>query len=511
MANSFTGTFSSPAVEAEFMAITDSVLGNQFKNERHITGISLPDVKTIGSSAFLNAPLTSISLPKVESIGRYAFAAAEVTSLDLPKLKSIGNYTFYFAKLTSLSIPEIETIGEDAFNSALITSISLPKAVTIKNNAFFHAQLTSLDLPKTTTIGFRAFNESPITSLSIPNVETIGFFAFGKAKLTTIDLPKATSVQSATFEQSPLTSFSIPRLTKIDDSVFKSAKFTELILTEITEVAGNAFSSSPLTKLDLPQVTAIGDNAFTSIVNAASTEVIVSNKLIDTDAKKDKIFGAGNWDQINFVPIPDNTWIYFNGKLTTKPYMDGTKKITYWIVDGKRVTLSRKIYTLQNNGKMVASDGTELTGESKALVIRAGATGGTYRQQVYGKTNVELRFFQSTGDGNYSLTRQVAPTIPNTSPAKITFSHKEDNYNPGPAGWDDPATYNISIVNPDKSVDVNGINIPLDEHKMVGTVKGSGWWFQIWAQNTAAGTVILLGGGSGIGVRHTLIPTKIEV
>ncbi len=118
--NSFTGTFSSPAKEKEFLALTDTVSNNQFENETGLTSISLPQVTTIGNRAFAFAPLTSLSLPQATTIGNRAFGESKLTTLVLPEVTTIDNLAFNSSPLTSLSLPkvtDIKNIGSSAFQT----------------------------------------------------------------------------------------------------------------------------------------------------------------------------------------------------------------------------------------------------------------------------------------------------------------------------------------------------------------------------------------------------------
>lgn len=337
--NTFTGTFSSQAKEAAFMAITTSVADNQFDSEASLTSISMPKVTTIGGIAFSASPLTSLSLPEVTTIGQFAFISSKLTSLDLPK---------------------VATIGDNAFNQSLLTSLDLPEATTIGNATFYGSKLTSLDLPKVTAIGDSAFNSIVnLSSTSVTmnkkfntNTEKDRIFGAGhwnhitfqwlnddgtvdippnaftgtfstpamraafmgittsvadnqfkeERGLTSISLPEVTTIGNYAFYATPLTSLSLPKVTVIKTRAFMYSKLTSLDLPEATTIGEHAFQESKLTSLSMPKVTTIDGFAFLNIVNAPSTTVTLKSKF-NTSTEKDRIFGFGNWTDITF------TWV----------------------------------------------------------------------------------------------------------------------------------------------------------------------------------------------------------
>ena len=87
-----------------------------------LRSVEMPNVKTIGDSAFMHAQMTSIYMPNVEEIGNSAFYDAnKLTSIDMPNVKTIGNNAFDSGlKLQYIGFnPEnIISIGTDAFKYA---------------------------------------------------------------------------------------------------------------------------------------------------------------------------------------------------------------------------------------------------------------------------------------------------------------------------------------------------------------------------------------------------------
>ncbi len=106
-----------------------------------LASISLPDVLTIGSSAFKRCVyLTSLYAPNVQTVGASAFEATALTSVELPKATTIGSSGFRLCtSLTTVKLPSATIIGDRAFSSSNnITDLELTAegAITLDTNVF---------------------------------------------------------------------------------------------------------------------------------------------------------------------------------------------------------------------------------------------------------------------------------------------------------------------------------------------------------------------------------------
>lgn len=235
--NTYTGTLK-PELIPKFESYINDIPDNAFYYEGKITGITLPEVKSIGEHAFHWAPLTSINAPKSLTIGGNAFyhiindASTSVTlpyvfNSDNQKNRIFGsghwsNITFHWTKIDGSAYT-----GRNDFEGDF-TSIS-------RMSAFFGI---------TTTVNENEFgNETLLTSITLPKVTTIKGGAFKWSPLRYIEIPLATTIES-----------------------------------------GNIVTSHP----------------FNHIVNDASTTVIMQSKF-NTNAEKDRIFGSGNWSKVHFI------------------------------------------------------------------------------------------------------------------------------------------------------------------------------------------------------------------
>lgn len=110
-----TGTDLTPLIKEGTVGIADGT----FRKCQGFTGVSLPDIKYVGKSAFFECTnLMEVVLgPNAETIGKYAFVACEKLKTVLikdTKIKTIGAQAFYQCKaLKSVDLPasleEIET------------------------------------------------------------------------------------------------------------------------------------------------------------------------------------------------------------------------------------------------------------------------------------------------------------------------------------------------------------------------------------------------------------------
>lgn len=86
------------------------------------------------------------------------------------------------------------------------------------------------------------------------------------------------------------------------NAFFTERKMIGLTLAGITDIGDQAFQQSPLTYIYIPAADTIGENAFQTVVNAATTKVIMKSKF-NTQTEKDRIFGTNHWNLISF------TWV----------------------------------------------------------------------------------------------------------------------------------------------------------------------------------------------------------
>ena len=188
-------------------------------------------LKTIGNTAFQNAPLTEVSLPdSVTSVGSGAFTNTEKATTHIEKVKLSKGMTaipasmFTNQKVKNVEIPEgVTSIGSRAFAGNRVETLKISGTVEkIDDYAFWNNQMKELEIPgNVKTIGKYAFQrtqdyiEATINKVVLhEGLESIGKKAFYQtltAECKTIDLPTTVRVLDATaFEgNAPVTLISV--------------------------------------------------------------------------------------------------------------------------------------------------------------------------------------------------------------------------------------------------------------------------------------------------------------
>lgn len=178
-------------------------------------------LKTIGNTAFQNAPLTEVSLPdSVTSVGSGAFTNTEQATTHIEKVKLSKGMTaipvsmFTNQKVKNVEIPEgIKTIGKRAFAGNRVETLKLSGTVEkIDEYAFWNNQIKELEIPgNVKTISRYAFQRTQDSIKASINkvvlhegLESIGKQAFYQtltSECKSIDLPTTVKVlDAAAFE-----------------------------------------------------------------------------------------------------------------------------------------------------------------------------------------------------------------------------------------------------------------------------------------------------------------------
>ena len=119
----------------------------------------------------------------------YVYPCAKGGSYVAPvSLLEIMPYAFYLSNCESVSLPNVKTVGESAFEKSSLISADLPKAETIGANAFYgNENLKTLSIPLVTQLPDYALAEtSSLESLDMKNVVSAG--DFGRCGLETLVL-----------------------------------------------------------------------------------------------------------------------------------------------------------------------------------------------------------------------------------------------------------------------------------------------------------------------------------
>ena len=203
-------------------------------------------LKTIGNTAFQNAPLTEVSLPdSVTSVGGGAFTNTEKATTHIEKVKLSKGMTaipasmFTNQKVKNVEIPEgIKTIGARAFAGNRVETLKLSGTVEkIDEYAFWNNQIKELEIPgNVKTIGRYAFQrtqdyiEATINKVVLhEGLESIGKRAFYQtltSECKSIDPPTTVKVlDAAAFEGNA----KVTLISLVEDQVNAKGDYTKVV------------------------------------------------------------------------------------------------------------------------------------------------------------------------------------------------------------------------------------------------------------------------------------------
>lgn len=203
-------------------------------------------LKTIGNTAFQNAPLTEVSLPdSVTSVGNGAFTNTEKATTHIEKVKLSKGMTaipagmFTNQKVKNVEIPEgIKTIGIRAFAGNRVETLKISGTVEkIDDYAFWNNQMKELEIPgNVKTIGRYAFQRTQEYIKATINkvvlhegLESIGKRAFYQtltSECKSIDLPTTVKVlDAAAFEGNA----KVTLISLVEDQVNAKGAYTKVV------------------------------------------------------------------------------------------------------------------------------------------------------------------------------------------------------------------------------------------------------------------------------------------
>lgn len=330
-------------------------------------------LKTIGNTAFQNAPLTEVSLPdSVTSVGSGAFTNTEKATTHIEKVKLSKGMTaipagmFTNQKVKNVEIPEgIKTIGKRAFAGNRVETLKLSGTVEkIDEYAFWNNQIKELEIPgNVKTIGRYAFQRTQDSIKASINkvvlhegLESIGKQAFYQtltSECKSIDLPTTVKVlDAAAFEGNAkvtLISLVEDQVNAVGDYAKVVAKGTahEIVLIhKVTFDAGEGKADAETARTDkdgklaeLPGAVRDGYTFEGWFTAAEGGDAVTADTVFDKDTT---VFARWKKNVVNATPsVKLSTSAYtYNGKVKTpgvKVSVNGTvlTKDNYSVSYGK--------------------------------------------------------------------------------------------------------------------------------------------------------------------------------
>ncbi len=330
-------------------------------------------LKTIGNTAFQNAPLTEVSLPdSVTSVGSGAFTNTEKATTHIEKVKLSKGMTaipagmFTNQKVKNVEIPEgIKTIGIRAFAGNRVETLKISGTVEkIDDYAFWNNQMKELEIPgNVKTIGRYAFQRTQEYIKATINkvvlhegLESIGKRAFYQtltSECKSIDLPTTVKVlDAAAFEGNAkvtLISLVEDQVNAVGDyaKVVPQGKAHEIVLVhKVTFDAGEGKADAETARTDkdgkLAELPGAARDGYTFegwFTAAEGGDAVTADTVFDKDTT---VFAHWKKNVVSATPsvkLSTSTYTY-NGKVKTpgvKVSVNGTvlTKDNYSVSYGK--------------------------------------------------------------------------------------------------------------------------------------------------------------------------------
>ena len=183
------------------------------------------------------AQYSSISVNIVDNLDKYATVSKYLYYYEDLSATKINPYAFTSCFLSGINMPNVETICSSAFNNVYVTppnsiiTFAFPKCTYVGTSAFtktgaFGSEMMRVELssPSYTTVLTSAFyNNRYLVSVSIPNCITIESSAFQKCTiLSSIYMPKCEYIGNSAFRYcSSLASINISNCISIGTGIFR--------------------------------------------------------------------------------------------------------------------------------------------------------------------------------------------------------------------------------------------------------------------------------------------------
>ena len=334
-----------------------------------LNNISLPILKTIHDSAFMQSGIEEAYFPYVTRLESYAFAYCEnlknvdlssletlitleyiftgcinlyniklpnlrlasvrglfnecnkLLTIELPKLTDVNQYLFYGCKANTINLQSVTSISAYAFNNNLtLEYIYAPNVTSVGESAFMNcSNLKKIEMYKLTSILDNTFlNCNLLSDVNLPNAEIIHRYAFHACtSLKSILLPRVTEIKPYAFKDcTALECIYAPSLQYLSeetvDSSLQNCAFCNTSLRTIyfpylKTIGGLAFQDcKQLEIVNIPNAIRLGDNCFDGCTTLSEICFTVRELVIIPECTADTFVGT-NTDQYVII-VPDNLY-----------------------------------------------------------------------------------------------------------------------------------------------------------------------------------------------------------
>ena len=286
---------------------------------------------------------------RITRVSAYAFAYTQFTSISLPNVETVGGSAFReCTSLTSVSLPSLTASDEYSvfYNCTSLKSVYLPLIGKCANSNFYNCvSLESISLPNVTELGFATFQDcTSLINLDIPKLSTVDFSAFqGCTSLISISFPNVTTISSNTFNNcTSLTSVQLPNVTSAGSGSFQNctALFT-ICLPKVSVINSWLFYGCiNLTVVDMPKASSF--NAYTNDTfknTASDLKLILRNNTLCT--------------------LGNNPTSTFNGSTFASTGSGGTLYVPQSLVSAyKNDTKWKQVMNLNANNQILPIEGS---------------------------------------------------------------------------------------------------------------------------------------------------------
>lgn len=326
-----------------------NVYGGTFRSQLNLTDVTLPStLTTIGNYAFYNcSSLANINIPKsVTTIGNNTFISCKslvIDDLSLPNLTSIGSSAFENTKIKKVSnLGNITTINSYVFNNCTeLTEFTDPISnCAYESNCFGNCtSLTKINISDNEKWFRNTFksdtanpiryaknfyiNDELVDTMKVPSdLTTIGNYVLQNWNGTTVDFDNSTieTIGSYAFKDcTNLTNCNIPESVKtINERAFQGCtglEFDILNLPNLTSIGSYALDGVKIRKLVITSLVNLPTNSGTLGAKSTLQEVVLSSKC--TTLPYAAFYGYTNLNTINLSLITTfNSYCLKNTGLT---------------------------------------------------------------------------------------------------------------------------------------------------------------------------------------------------
>ena len=233
-----------------------SIIGvNAFRDSFHEDSnveLDLPNLLSVGQSAFYSSNIKKFSAERLTSISNYVFRnCVKLTEVHLPALMLVSTECFTgCTSLVNVDIPGAVTVGANSFNAcSSLKEVSCVSATNILGSAFAGAGIQHIEIPNVVKIGDRAFEKSQLEGdFEWLNLQTIGNYSFRGTKVNSVKTENVQSIGAYAFYESTLRTFiqnsEVPVL--LQDFSMRSTYLEEVRINNLVSIGAAFYQASKL-------------------------------------------------------------------------------------------------------------------------------------------------------------------------------------------------------------------------------------------------------------------------